>query len=49
MLVPIALMVIALVAALVGGLYIAKRRVVDHEQPPDIRPDDRRPEGLGRI
>jgi hypothetical protein len=43
MLVPTALVVIVLLLAVLGGLYIAKRRVVDREEPPDIRPDDRKP------
>ena len=44
MLVPIALILLALLAAAAGGLYIAKKRAVDHEGPRgDARPDDRRP------
>ncbi len=43
MLVPIALTVIVLLVALGGAMYWAKRRVIDHEQKPDVRPDDRRP------
>ena len=43
MLVPTALVIIVLLLALVGGLYVAKRRVVDHEEKPDIRPNDRQP------
>ena len=40
MLVPISLLVLTLVAALVIGLYTAKKRVVDDVEPPEIRPDD---------
>jgi hypothetical protein len=48
MLLPIALIVIVLLAALIGASYIAKRRVVDHEHPPgNARPDDRIPEMRG--
>ena len=43
MLLPTALVLFVLIIALIGGLYVAKRRVVDKEEPPDIRPDDRRP------
>jgi hypothetical protein len=43
MLVPITLLILTLVVALAIGLYTTKRRVVDHEEPPDIRPDDPRP------
>lgn len=40
MLVPILMLVVVLIAALAVGLYTAKRRVIDRENPPDIRPDD---------
>jgi hypothetical protein len=43
MLVPITFLVLALVIAVAIGLYKAKRRVIDHDEPPDIRPDDPRP------
>lgn len=45
MLVPISLLVLTLIAALVIGLYTAKKRVVDDVEPPDIRPDDPPPPG----
>jgi uncharacterized protein YneF (UPF0154 family) len=48
MLLPIALIVIALIAAVIGGLYVAKRRIVDREEPPDLRPDDRPPSANAR-
>jgi hypothetical protein len=40
---PIALIVLALLVAAVGALYVMKRRLVDHERPPDLRPNDPRP------
>jgi hypothetical protein len=43
MLVPITLLLLALLAAAIGAMWIAKKRVVDHEHPPDIRPEDRKP------
>jgi hypothetical protein len=49
MLVPILLIILVLLVALVGGLVVAKRRLVDHEVPPDVRPEDRRPEGIGLV
>jgi hypothetical protein len=49
MLVPIALMLVVLLAAIIGGLYKAKRRVVDRDRPPDIRPDDHQPTANVRI
>ena len=45
MLLPIALIVIVLLAALIGAGYIAKKRVVDHEGPRgNARPEDRVPQ-----
>lgn len=43
MLVPIAFLVIALFVIVLGAAYVAKRRAIDHEHVPDIRPDDREP------
>jgi hypothetical protein len=43
MLVPIAFLVLVLIAAIIGGFYVAKRRIVDDERPLDLRPDDRMP------
>jgi uncharacterized protein YneF (UPF0154 family) len=43
MLVPIAFLVLVLLVALAGGVYVARRRIIDHERKPDIRPDDREP------
>jgi hypothetical protein len=44
MLVPIAFLLLVLIAALIGGFYVAKRRVVDDARPSsDLRPDDRLP------
>ncbi len=43
MLVPITLLILALLASVAIGIYTAKKRVFDDEQPPDIRPDDPRP------
>jgi hypothetical protein len=41
MLLPVALIILVLIAALIGGLYVAKKRVVDHERPRgNARPDD---------
>ncbi|HEU0035231.1 MAG TPA: hypothetical protein VFQ53_31615 [Kofleriaceae bacterium] len=35
---------LVLLAALIGGLYVAKRRAVDHDRPrSDLRPNDRPP------
>lgn len=47
MFVPIILLILTLLVAVAIGLYAAKRRVVDNEQKPDIRPDDPRPGELG--
>lgn len=47
MFVPIILLILTLLVALAIGLYTAKRRVVDKEQKPDIRPDDPRPGDVG--
>jgi hypothetical protein len=45
MLVPIAFLILVLVAAVIGALYIAKKRVVDHERPRgNARPEDRVPQ-----
>lgn len=45
MLVPITFLILALTAALIGGLYIAKKRAIDHERPRgDARPEDRVPQ-----
>lgn len=43
MLVPVALLILILIAVLIGGIYTAKRRFVDHEVAPDIRPDEHMP------
>lgn len=41
MLVPVSLVILVLIVALIGGLYVAKKRVVDHEGPRgNARPDD---------
>ena len=40
MLVPIALLLLTLIAVIAIGLVTAKRRIVDNESPPDVRPDD---------
>lgn len=45
MLVPTALVLLVLLVAIIGGIYVAKKRVVDHEKPrSDLRPNDRRPQ-----
>jgi hypothetical protein len=45
MLIPIALIVLVLIAALVGAAYVAKKRVIDHEGPRgNARPEDRVPQ-----
>ena len=45
MLVPTALVIITLLIAIAGAIYIAKRRVVDDEKPrSDLRPEDKPPE-----
>lgn len=40
MLVPISLLILTLLALLAIGLVSAKRRVIDKDIPPDVRPDD---------
>lgn len=40
MLVPISLLILTLLALLVIGFYSAKRRMIDKDIPPDVRPDD---------
>lgn len=37
------LLLVILVVAILGGVRTLKRRAVDHEHPPDVRPDDPRP------
>lgn len=34
------LLVVVLLVALLGGIRTAKRKVIDHEHRPDVRPDD---------
>jgi hypothetical protein len=40
MLLPISLIVLVLFVAMLGGLYVVKKRAIDREHPPDLRPDD---------
>ena len=40
MLVPITLLLLTLIAIIAIGLFTAKRRLVDKEIPPDVRPDE---------
>ncbi len=40
MLVPITLLLLTLIAIIAIGLVTAKRRLVDNDIPPDVRPDD---------
>lgn len=40
MFVPISLLILTLLALLAIGLISAKRRVIDKDIPPDVRPDD---------
>jgi hypothetical protein len=45
MLVPTVLVLLVLFVVIAGGIYAAKKRVVDHETPrSDLRPNDRRPQ-----
>lgn len=40
MFVPISLLILTLLALLAIGLISAKRRMIDKDIPPDVRPDD---------
>jgi hypothetical protein len=43
--IPVSLIILVLIVALIGGLYLAKKRIVDHEGPRgDARPDDPPPQ-----
>jgi hypothetical protein len=37
------LLLLVLLVAILGGVRTAKRRAIDREDPPDVRPDDTRP------